>query len=60
MDPVPAITLVEQGLLPKGGTVTYVQEADHHMYLDNPKDLVRLILKESVSEAVAEEYINGS
>jgi hypothetical protein len=33
-----------------------VQDADHHMYLDNPTDLIFRILNETYGEQIAEAY----
>lgn len=56
MDPVPAMYLTENKLLLNGGTLHFVIDADHHMYLDNPTEMVYKMLFEVFGEDIAERY----
>ena len=56
MDPVPAMFLIEQKLVRDGAKLYFIDESDHHLYLDNPVDMVFKIALHIFGEVKAEEY----
>ncbi len=59
MDPVPAMFLIEQKLLAASGDrakLYFIDDADHHLYLDNPVDMVFKIVLHIFGEERAGEY----
>ncbi len=45
MDPYPAMHLIEEKFLPEGTNLHVIDNSDHHLYLDNPIDMVFKMLK---------------
>ena len=56
MDPYPAMYLIEEKQLPASGKLYVIDDSDHHLYLDNPVDMVFKILLELFGKDVSEEY----
>ena len=56
MDPVPAMFLVEQKLIREGAQVYFIDDSDHHLYLDNPVDMVYKMVLHIFGEGKAEEF----
>ena len=52
MDPVPAMELCHNKLV-KGGNLYFIEGADHHLYIDNPKDTVYKLLLDVFGEEKA-------
>jgi cardiolipin-specific phospholipase len=53
MDPYPAMQLIEENLLPSGAKLHVIDDSDHHLYLDNPVDMVYKILLEVFGQEVS-------
>jgi hypothetical protein len=56
MDPVPAMFLIEQKLVRDGAKLYFIDEADHHLYLDNPVDMIFKMVLHIFGEEKANEY----
>jgi hypothetical protein len=56
MDPVPAMFLIEQKLVRDGAKLYFIDDSDHHLYLDNPVDMVFKMVLHIFGEGKAEEY----
>jgi pimeloyl-ACP methyl ester carboxylesterase len=40
MDPVPAMFLIDQNQLSVDAKIYFIDGSDHHLYLDNPVDMI--------------------
>ena len=38
------------------GFIEVIEESDHHLYMDNPSDLVKKILKHTIGSSTSDEY----
>ena len=58
MDPVPAMQLCHNKLV-KGGNLYFIEGADHHLYIDNPKDTVYKLLLDVIGEEKALAFLGA-
>jgi pimeloyl-ACP methyl ester carboxylesterase len=56
MDPVPAMFLIEQKLVRDGSKLYFIDDSDHHLYLDNPVDMIFKMVLHIFGEEKAKEY----
>lgn len=56
MDPVPAMFLIDQKLVRDGAKLYFIDDSDHHLYLDNPVDMVFKMVLHIFGEERAGEY----
>jgi len=59
MDPAAAIHITESQML-KGSRLYFIQDADHHLYLDNPRDTIYKLLLDVFGEETAARYQGGA
>lgn len=59
MDPYPAMYMIEEGLLPPGTKLHVIEKSDHHLYFDNPTDMICKILLEVFGEETSKAYMMG-
>ena len=56
MDPVPAMFLIDQNQLRVNAKIYFIDGSDHHLYLDNPVDMIFKMLLHIFGTDTADEY----
>ena len=56
MDPYPAMYMIEEKMLPCGAKLHVIEKSDHHLYFDNPFDVVYKVLLEIFGEEISNGY----
>ena len=53
MDPYPAMFLIEEKMLSVSAKLHVIDDSNHHLYLDNPVDMVYKLLLEIFGEEIS-------